>query len=162
MYLVLKIALWGKVVNKDWGRSLRLARVFCKHTKKKPWSCVKFAKPENSYCISHPGFYKNKILHFKEQKASLVRIKNICVLFMTIFRKTWRSTAHEKKKCNKTLMLNRKKKKKTKNLELSFSMPITFLLLFAFHQFLSNHIGLKRVSTHRTWKNNVFFFSFKI
>lgn len=50
-----------------------------------------------SYHISHPGFYKNKKLYFKEQKASLVRIKNICVLLMTIFRKTWRSIAHEGK-----------------------------------------------------------------
>ena len=95
MYLVLKIALWGKAVNTEvdpWGLHASFT-----NTQKRNLEVSSFAKPEKSYHVSHPGFYKNKKLYFKEQKASLVRIKNICVLLMTILRKTWRSIAHEEK-----------------------------------------------------------------
>lgn len=75
---------------------------------------------------------------------------------MTIFRKTTKkSTAQEK-----NAIKNIEQKKNVNNLEVSSPAPITFLLLqfCAFHQFLSNHTGLKRVSTYRTRENTMVFF----
>lgn len=67
---------------------------------------------------------------------------NICVLLMTIFRKTTKSTAPRKMQHK---ILNRKK---FNNLDISQPRSIAFFLLqfFAFHQFLSNHTGLRQAT----------------